>query len=129
MDSNMLYELAHVIATHPSARLSVINDELVLMPDSDADGLDDWEEQYETGTNPLVADTDGDGCRDGLEVRKGFWPLSGIEPCPPDSLGDEFLKFLAVAAIYFFEDDSLYMDLRMDSGTMQFAPGLTVSPR
>ena len=42
--------------------------------------------------------------------------------CPPDSLDEAFKKDLGAAAIYFFKDDLLYLDLKYDSGTMQFSP-------
>lgn len=42
--------------------------------DSDDDGLFDREEANIYKTNPLVADTDGDGYSDGAEVKNGFNP-------------------------------------------------------
>ena len=48
--------------------------------------------------------------------------------CPEDSLGSEFLAQLGGAAIIFFQDGELLMDLKFDSGTMRFAaqpPALT----
>ena len=42
--------------------------------------------------------------------------------CPPESLSDEFVKQLTGIAIYFFEGESLYFDLKFDSGTMKFSP-------
>jgi hypothetical protein len=49
---------------------------------ADRDGLSTFEELVETGTDPLVADTDGDGLRDGREVRLG------TDPRRPDTDGD-----------------------------------------
>ena len=43
-------------------------------PDSDQDGLTDREEAKVYGTDPLKADTDGDGYPDGQEVKNGFNP-------------------------------------------------------
>ena len=40
--------------------------------------------------------------------------------CPPDSLEEVFKKDLIAAAIYFFKDGFLYLDLKYDSGTMKF---------
>lgn len=48
--------------------------------------------------------------------------------CPEGSLGSEFLVQLGSAAIFFFQDGELYIDLKFDSGTMRFAaqpPSLT----
>ncbi|MBC2712130.1 MAG: META domain-containing protein [Desulfosarcina sp.] len=40
--------------------------------------------------------------------------------CPPDSLEQTFIKDLNAAAIYFFKDGNLYLDLKYDTGTMKF---------
>jgi hypothetical protein len=50
--------------------------------DSDQDGLTDQEEKA-LGTNPNVADTDGDGYSDGAEIKSGYNPL---KPAPGDRL-------------------------------------------
>lgn len=44
--------------------------------DTDLDGLTDGQEVRTYGTDPLVYDTDGDGLRDGSEVRYGADPLT-----------------------------------------------------
>lgn len=44
-------------------------------PDGDGDGLRDGEEVRTTGTNPALFDTDGDQISDGLEVSTGSNPL------------------------------------------------------
>ncbi|MFZ1626730.1 MAG: ferric reductase-like transmembrane domain-containing protein [Candidatus Moraniibacteriota bacterium] len=46
--------------------------------DSDADGLTDTAEVNGYGTNPSMADTDGDGTDDGKEVLAGTNPLDAI---------------------------------------------------
>ena len=43
--------------------------------DSDGDGLTDYEELWQYGTNPYEKDTDGDGLTDGEEVERGSSPL------------------------------------------------------
>lgn len=43
--------------------------------DSDVDGLFDFEEYKQYGTDPAKADTDGDGYNDGLEISGGYNPL------------------------------------------------------
>lgn len=48
-----------------------------LVADTDGDGVDDGRE-VELGTSPLDADTDGDGLPDGWEVRHGLDPLSAF---------------------------------------------------
>jgi len=42
--------------------------------DTDGDGLSDGQEVSTYQTNPLAPDTDGDGIRDGLEVTTGSDP-------------------------------------------------------
>jgi large repetitive protein len=64
------------------------------LADSDGDGLDDGVEVLDLGTDPLSVDTDGDGMDDGIEVGVGADPLDedtdgdGILD-GPDGLGDE----------------------------------------
>ena len=43
--------------------------------DTDHDGLTDYQEVHVYHTDPLKADTDGDGYNDGDEVKNGFNPL------------------------------------------------------
>ena len=45
-----------------------------------------------------------------------------MEMCPPESRSDDFVKYLGSAAIYFFKDGELFIDLMADGGTMEFAP-------
>jgi len=52
-------------------------------PDTDGDGLKDGEEVKRYRTNPLKADTDGDGLGDGEEVRTYM-----ADPLNPDTDGD-----------------------------------------
>jgi hypothetical protein len=43
--------------------------------DRDQDGVSDYDEVAIYGTNPDLADTDGDGIPDGIEIMRGFNPL------------------------------------------------------
>lgn len=54
-----------------------------LNADTDGDGLSDWEEVSSYGTDPLNADSDGDGLIDWLETA-----VYGIDPLDPDSDDD-----------------------------------------
>ena len=47
---------------------------------------------------------------------------STMAGCPPDSLEQTFLKDLNAAAIYFIREETLYIDMKYDSGTMAFRP-------
>jgi hypothetical protein len=51
--------------------------------DSDGDGLTDWQERHETGTDPNRADTDGDDLTDGEEVH-----VDGTNPLDRDTDSD-----------------------------------------
>ena len=42
--------------------------------------------------------------------------------CDPTSHSDKFLQYLNAAAIYFFKGEELFIDLKMDGGTMRFGP-------
>ena len=53
-------------------RLYMVSD---AVRDADRDGIPDAVERCVHGTSPLLADTDGDGVRDGLEVAWGMDPL------------------------------------------------------
>ncbi len=65
--------------------LIVIKD-VNLMPDSDRDGLNDYDEVNTHSTNPLLADTDSDGLSDGAEVN-----TYSSNPLESDSDGDGLL--------------------------------------
>jgi hypothetical protein len=52
--------------------------------DTDDDGVDFYDEVVTYGTNPEVADTDGDGFKDGFEVGTGFNPA--VATSSPDAL-------------------------------------------
>ncbi len=43
-----------------------------------------------------------------------------LAACPDDSQGEEFVRQLSGAALYFFQDGDLYIDQFADSGTMRF---------
>lgn len=47
---------------------------------------------------------------------------STLVACEGDSQGDLFAQQLSNAAIYFFQDGDLYIDLFADAGTMRFSP-------
>jgi heat shock protein HslJ len=47
---------------------------------------------------------------------------STMAACPEGSLGDQFAAQLGEAAIYFFQEGDLLLDLKFDSGTMRFSP-------
>jgi len=66
--------------------------------DTDQDGLPDWQEAL-YGTDPAVADTDGDGINDGEAVRRGMLtPNALASELPSDPLGEDDLPGRAPAA-------------------------------
>jgi heat shock protein HslJ len=67
--------------------------------------------------NNAVGDYQGEGGT--LEVQIG--PMTAAA-CPPDSRSDQFVRLLSGAALYFFQDGNLYIDLFADGGTMIFSP-------
>ena len=54
-----------------------------------------------------------------LQIELG--PMTAAA-CPPDSRSDQFVRLLSGAALYFFQDGNLHIDLFADSGTMVFSP-------
>ncbi|MBK7919984.1 MAG: META domain-containing protein [Chloroflexi bacterium] len=66
--------------------------------------------------NNVVASYTTDGSA--LRIIPGPTTLAA---CPEDSLGDQFVANLSNAAIYFFQDGDLFMDMAFDSGTLRFA--------
>ncbi len=58
---------------------------------------------------------------DGNAITIALGP-STMAACPEGSLGDRFAAQLGGAAIYFFRDGDLCVDLKFDSGTMRFGP-------
>ena len=65
------------------------------------------------GSGSFVADEDG-----AIDITVGAVTLA---LCAEDSLSDQFIQYLDAAAIYFFQDGELYLDLPADSGTLRFA--------
>ena len=56
----------------------------ILETDTDTDGLSDYEEKQNYGTNPTLEDTDGDGVSDAKEIELGTNPLvcdEGFDLC------------------------------------------------
>ena len=72
----------------------------------------------------IVADcnnANGSYITDGSSITIQIGPMT-MAACPPESRSDDFVKYLGLAAIYFFEDGHLFIDLMADGGTMEFAP-------
>lgn len=77
----------------------------------------------EDGTANIVADCNNVGATyttDGSSLSIELGP-STLALCPPDSQDTQFTTQLAAAAIYFFQDGDLFIDLFADGGTMRFA--------
>ena len=77
----------------------------------------------EDGTVNIKADCNnasGTYTVDGKSITITLGPMT-MAACPPESKSDDFVKYLDSAAIYFFQDADLYIDLKVDSGTMQFS--------
>jgi heat shock protein HslJ len=76
------------------------------------------------GTLEIKADCNNAGgsyTTDGSSLKIEVGPMT-MAACPPESRGDDFVKYLGFAAIYFFEGSDLYIDLMADGGTMRFTP-------
>jgi heat shock protein HslJ len=74
------------------------------------------------GTVSIQADCNNVGGTytvDGSSITIQTGPTT-MMACPPGSLGDQFVAQLSGAAIYFIRGENLFIDLKFDSGTMQF---------
>jgi len=58
-----------------------------------------------------------DGSKISIEITH-----TTMAACPEESLEQKYIRDLNAAAIYFFETDVLYIDLKYDTGTMRFTP-------
>jgi heat shock protein HslJ len=47
---------------------------------------------------------------------------STLAACPPESISDDFLRFMGSANSFFFRDEELIVELKFDSGSIVFAP-------
>ena len=78
----------------------------------------------EDGTVQVKADCNraqGTYTTDGSSLSIELGPTT-LAACPPGSRSEEFLQKLGFAAIYFFQDDHLFIDMFADGGTFEFAP-------
>lgn len=76
------------------------------------------------GTISIIADCNnasGSYTVDGSSLTIAIGPMT-LAACAPESRSDQFVTLLSGAAIYFFEDGNLHIDLMADGGTMVFAP-------
>jgi heat shock protein HslJ len=79
-------------------------------------------EFMEDGTATITADCNtvlAQYTADGSAITLTLGP-STLVACPEDSQADLFTQQLSGAALYFFLDGDLYIDLMADSGTMHF---------
>lgn len=79
------WEAAGICSNYPilvTGALAGVDFELT-DPDSDLDGLPDYRELFEFGSDPENADSDGDGLDDSVEAL-----VLGTDPANPDSDGD-----------------------------------------
>jgi len=104
--------------------------------DSDADGLNDFEEEYIFSTSPFNSDSDGDGVSDFIEIASGSDPnntddaifdpatITGVEISPNNLsalLGvDERQVQLQVIATVLFRGESRSIDITDLSGMASF---------
>ena len=76
----------------------------------------------EDGTLNVMADCNnasGSYTVDDSSLTIAMGPIT-MAACPEGSRSDQFVQLMTGAAIYFFEDDSLFIDLMADGGTMAF---------
>ncbi len=112
------FEMINLIATNINARIGRNDaEELTIIPDSDGDGLLDTEE-FDFGSDPLIKDTDSDGCDDFMESLRGLNPLENDCACSDplldsdrDGLTDCEESILFSDPLYFDTDDDGILDI------------------
>lgn len=75
------------------------------------------------GTLAIQADCNnamGSYTLDGSSISIEVGPMTRAA-CAPESRSDDFIKYLGFAAIYFFQEGDLYIDMLADGGTLQFS--------
>ena len=77
----------------------------------------------EDGSLAIVADCNramASYTADGSSLQIQVGPTT-LAACPPGSRSEDFIKYLGFAAIYFFQDGDLFIDLMADGGTLRFS--------
>ncbi len=100
------------------------------IPDSDLDGLSDYDEINNYHTNPLLFDTDEDGINDGDEISMGLNPLDPQTKGVPDSQAvvKQNLNQESVPFMYINVEDSPYkLSAEIDCSGLA-SNALTVEP-
>src|SRR6185369_9344958 len=90
--------------------------------DCDGDGLTNLQE-FQRGTNPVIADTDGDGLSDGAEVNRtvGGNPAP-LNPLNPDTDGDGLKDGVeTLTGVYVSQSDTGTDPLRYDTDADGFS--------
>ncbi len=101
---------------------TAMNNDDTFVPDSPSDYTVEFKDD---GTVNIKADcntANGTYTFDGSSITMNDPFAMTMAMCPPGSLSEEFVKQLTGIAIYFFEGENLYLDLKFDSGTMKFSP-------
>jgi alpha-tubulin suppressor-like RCC1 family protein len=96
--------------------------------DPDGDGLLTWRE-HELGTNPALADTDGDGIPDGWEVNHNLNPLVNDASADPDGDGFTNLQEYQNGTDPFEYYNGSTFNLNISSGDGQISPAGTWLPQ
>ncbi len=88
------------------------------------DSLSDYTVEFmEDGQLSIRADCNqalGSFTEDGSSLSIELGPTT-LAACPPESVATEYLQGLQGAGGYFFQDGKLFVDLQVDTGTMQFS--------
>lgn len=92
--------------------------------DTDADGLSDMEEAFVFGTAPDLADTDGDGAADGLEINQGSDPFDPSDGGLPPAAW----QLMALPVRLYGDYAAWAMDLRGIAGDFREHTVLAATP-
>ncbi|HSG18107.1 MAG TPA: META domain-containing protein [Anaerolineae bacterium] len=110
---SMTTPIGETIAPPDPANYTILFDEPVNGP---GEGQSAGTVNIEADCNQVGATYVAEG--DSIDITLGPTTLAA---CGGDSLDQQFLSSLEAAAIYFFEEGDLFLDLMVDSGTMRFS--------
>ncbi len=88
--------------------------------DSDGDGLSNFDERNTFGSNPLKADTNGDGVSDGDEVAAGTDPLKP-PPAPVPVAKSGYWMLERDGTLYEFGDSGVFRPVSPSAGVATVA--------
>lgn len=96
------------------------NNDTLIEPDAPENYTIEFMQNGEVGIQADCNRVLGTYTEDGSSISIELGP-STLAACPPESIDTEYLQALEAAAIYFFQEGDLFIDMKFDTGTIQFS--------